>query len=207
MAGQRSVGTPVPSEEARVPGKLEKCSVPCQSRRRSPGDPGAALSHVPPSPFSHGWGDGRPTAPVPGERPQLLQLADAWVSPASRWGFFAPLLTNDAGVAFTASQSPRPSCRAFGQASVSGGLTLAGGHFAATWRKAEEHVNGRKPAPGLPALLSGEDAGPRSAASSGRGGRFSSGLSAPVTLGRDGVSPGQGSLSGRPSLLPAPIAA
>lgn len=48
-----------------------------QSRRRSPVDPGVALSHVPPSPFSHGWGDGRPTTPVPGERPQLLQLADA----------------------------------------------------------------------------------------------------------------------------------
>ena len=139
VASQRPVRIPVPSEEARVPGKLEKRPAPAQSRGQRPGDPGVALSHVPPAPFS---GGGAPLTPVPGEGPHLPLLADAWVSPACRCVFFPPLIINDPVEDFTASQNPGPSCRDFcRQVSVSGGLTLAGGHFTATWYKTDEHID------------------------------------------------------------------
>ena len=51
--------------------------------------------------------------PCPREGPHLPPLADAWVSLACWCGFFPPLLINDPGEAFTASQNPGPSSRAF----------------------------------------------------------------------------------------------
>ena len=157
MASQRPVGIPVPSEEARVPGKLEKRPAPAQSRRQRPGDPGVALSHVPPAPFS---GGGAPLTPVPGEGPHLPPLADAWVSPACRCGFFPPLIINDPVEDFTASQNPGPSWRDFcRQASISGGLTLAGGHFTATWYKTDEHIDVESSLQARPARLPGRGRG------------------------------------------------